>query len=91
MAWWDRSDRQERPRLRDRQERPRLRDRLRSVFEERFEQPTGPVKMIVRQGEGRILGYELPDGTFIEMKPCCDDPASCTREECWTRIGELPR
>jgi hypothetical protein len=22
--------------------------------------------------------------------PCCENPVECEREECWTRLGELP-
>jgi hypothetical protein len=77
MAWWDRPGEPD---------RPRLRDRLRSLYEDRFrERPAGPVKMVVQQGAGRVIGYEI-DGEFVETKPCCDDPARCEREECWTMI-----
>jgi len=72
----------------DSSDRPRLRDRLRSLYEDRFrQQPAGPVKIIVRQGEGRIIGYEI-DGKFVETKPCRDDPLRCDRPQCWTTIAD---
>lgn len=32
---------------------------------------------------GRIVGYELSDGTVVPPDNCCDDPLACEREECW--------
>jgi hypothetical protein len=62
--------------------------RGRSVYEQRFgEAPSRPVKVIVRHGEGRIVGYELADGTFVESGPCCRDPLHCERRQCWRPFG----
>jgi hypothetical protein len=54
----------------------------RSVYEDRAE--SVEPKIIV--AEGRIVGYELSDGTFVEARPCCESPLECERDECWTRI-----
>lgn len=68
-------------------DKPRLRDRLRSRYSG---QPAPPrsAKVIVEQGVGRIIGYELPDGTLVKVKPCCDNPVACEKDECW---GPGPR
>ena len=42
----------------------------------------GQVKMVVAQGEGRILGWQMPSGEFVPLgKNCCQDPFACTK--CW--------
>jgi len=72
-----------RPGDREQPDRPRLRDRLRSVYEERARPAAEPkVRWIVKQGEGRIVGLEI-DGRFEELPPCCEDPLTCERPECW--------
>jgi hypothetical protein len=79
MAWWNRSA----DRSGDQPGKPRLRNRARGIFEDRFrEWPTGPVKMVVQQGAGRIIGYEI-DREFVEARPCCSNRAECQRRECW--------
>jgi hypothetical protein len=34
----------------------------------------GPVKIIIQQGVGRIVGYELADGTIVKGRDCCERP-----------------
>jgi hypothetical protein len=80
-AWWQRigaETRRKHPRGDDPPHRSRYADPP---------DPTPP-KILVDQGRGVIVGYELADGTIVKAMPCCTDPLSCQREECW---GPWPR
>jgi hypothetical protein len=55
----------------------------RSVYDDRS-QGTGPVAVVMTH-TGRFLGLER-DGHFEPTQPCCPDPRSCERGECWTAL-----
>jgi hypothetical protein len=68
---------------------PRLRDRLRRS---RYSGPPRPAKLIVAQGTGRVVGYEMADGTTVKAgEPCCEDPRQCRSEECWAPWPPPPK
>jgi hypothetical protein len=66
----------------DGRHRPR---RGRSAYEDR-DSAVDRTVIVATNGPraGRIVGYELADGTFVEAKPCCENPLHCDRAECWT-------
>jgi hypothetical protein len=37
---------------------------------------------------GRVVGVLDEAGGVVRFPPCCDDPARCEREECWTTIAD---
>ena len=50
--------------------------------------PPKAARIIVEQGAGKVVGYEMADGTVIKAgQPCCDDPTLCQRVECWSPWG----
>jgi len=83
MTWWNRRQRKE--------DRPGKAPVVR-IRRSRHSRPEpGPVKMIVAQGEGRIIGWEMPSGEFVPIgENCCEDPFACTKcfgapEPWWAR------
>lgn len=74
MSWWDTigADGE-----------PRRAAPGRSIYEDRG--AAVPTKIVVSATSGRLLGHEI-DGKFVKAGPCCDNPARCEREECWTPL-----
>jgi hypothetical protein len=71
MTWWNRR-KEEQPEVRpDKPRRSRYADAPHSR----------DTKVVV--ADGRIIGHELGDGTFVKLKDCCENPCACEREECW--------
>jgi hypothetical protein len=46
--------------------------------------PDGHPVLAMRKGQ--IAGYLCEDGSVVPIPPCCDSPAHCERDECWTPL-----
>jgi hypothetical protein len=59
-------------------------DKSRVLRRSRYADLPGPRDTKIVVSDGRIIGHELGDGTFVELADCCENPYACERDECWT-------